>query len=356
MRLAVYTDNVGWGGADLSMSHLVSLLDPAIEVTVVGVSPPIIERVAAVRPGAGTRLVPRPRNDHDWQSLRAHVATIRAVAPEIVHANLASPWSCQYCMAAATIARRPRVVAVYQLAVPPISVRQRLAKRVTARGVDQHVGVGERTSRDVEALVGLAEGSLRTIHNGVPDAPHAVLPRPRPGPLIGAIGRLERQKGFDTLVRALAHLDDATLVLVGDGGERTALERLARSVGVADRVFWPGWSDDAGGYLSTFDVFALPSRFEGFPLAVLEALLARSAVVAADVGSVREVVIHGETGFLVPPEDPAALARAIRRLLADPGLRQTLGERGRQLVLGRFTAAHMTQAFESLYAELLSRR
>jgi glycosyltransferase involved in cell wall biosynthesis len=354
MRLVAYTDNVELGGADLSMAHLLTLLDPAIEVTVVGVAPGIVERIAALRPGTRTRVVPGPRNDHDWRSLKAHTAAIRDVAADIVHANLASPWSCQYCIAAATIARRPRVVAVYQLAVPPISRRQRLAKRLTARGVDRHVGVGERTSREVEALVRLPHGSVLTIHNGVPDESYEPLPPPTPGPVVGAVGRLEHQKGFDTLIRALSLVEGAALVLVGDGNERAALEHLARKVGVADRVLWAGWSDDPRRYLATFDVFALPSRFEGFPLAVLEALLARSAVIAADVGSVSEVVLDGKTGLLVPPEDPIALAGAIGRLLADAGRRRRLGEQGRQLVLERFTATHMTRAFESLYAELLS--
>ena len=104
---------------------------------------------------------------------------------------------------------------------------------------------------------------------------------------------------------------------------------------------------------SLFDVVALPSRFEGFPLALLEALLARSAVVASDVGSVAEAVRDGETGLLVRPEDPAGLAAAIRRLLADVELRRRLGENGRRLVLERFTADHMVYGFEALYRELL---
>jgi glycosyltransferase involved in cell wall biosynthesis len=246
------------------------------------------------------------------------------------------------------------VVAVYQLAVPPISERQRRAKRLTSRGVHRHVGVGERTSREVEALVGLPYGRVSTIHNGVPDTPQRSVERPRPGPLIGAIGRLERQKGIDVLIRALADVAGATLLVVGDGSERSYLEELAQTVGVADRVIWLGWSEDARSYLGSLDVVVLPSRFEGFPLAVLEALLARSAVVATDVGSVAEAVRDGETGLLVPPEDPAALTTAISRLLGDLELRQRLGEQGRRLVLEQFTADHMTRGFESLYAELLS--
>ena len=354
MRLVAYSDNVELGGADVSMAHVLARLDPTIEVTVVGVAPKIVERLVAARSGSEGRVVPRPRSGHDWRSLGAHVRALREIGPDIVHANLSSPWSCQYCIAGAALVRRPRVVAVYQLPVPPISRAQWRAKRLTARAVDRHVGVGERTSREVEALVGLPPGSVLTIHNGVPDAQPATAERPRPGLLVGAIGRLERQKGFDLLIRALAQIDGVSLVLVGDGGERGRLEELAASVGVGDRVVWEGWSDDARSHLGAFDVFALPSRFEGFPLALLEALLSRVAVVATDVGSVAEAVHDGETGLLVPAEDPSALADAIRRLLDDTELRRRLGEEGRQLVLEHFTAAHMTDAFERLYGELLS--
>jgi glycosyltransferase involved in cell wall biosynthesis len=353
VRLVAYTDNIERGGADVSMSHLLARLDPAVEVAVVGVSREIVEWVAAGRPTAAMHVVPRPRSGHDWRSLRAHLSALRRAEPDILHANLSSPWSCQYAIAAAELLRRPRIVAVYQLPRPPRSRAQLRMKRLTARGVDRHVGVGERTSREVEEIIGLPAESVLTIHNGVPDETRRPAPRPRPGPLIGAIGRLELQKGYDILIRALGEIEEATLVLVGEGSERAALEQLALSIGVAERIAWIGWSDDARSYLGTFDVFAFPSRFEGFPLAVLEALLARAAVVATDVGSTAEAIRNGETGLLVAPDDPSALGHAIKKLLADEPLRQRLGGEGRRLVLERFSAEHMTRAFESLYAELV---
>lgn len=353
MRLLAYTDNVEWGGADTSMAHVLARLDPAIEVAVLGVSEPIVARVAAVRAKATSHIVARPSSGHDVRSLRAHVEAVRALRPDVVHASLSSPWSCQYCIAAAAITRRPAVVAVYQLVVPPIGSRQWLAKRLTVPAVDRHVGVGEQVSREVEATVGLRRHSVVTIHNGVPDEQPVPLPAPAPAPLIGAVGRVEEQKGFDLLIRALPELGDVTLAVIGDGGERAGLERLAGALGVADRVLWLGWHDEPRRMLSSFDVFVLPSRFEGFPLVLLEALLARSAVVATDVGSVREVVRDGVSGLLVPPEDPRALAGAVRRLLGSTELRARLGAGGRRLVLERFTAAHMTRAFERLYGELL---
>jgi glycosyltransferase involved in cell wall biosynthesis len=352
VRLIAYTDTVELGGADLCMAHLLERLDPSIDVTVVGVSERIVERVARARPSASSHVVARPRSGHDLRSLLEHLRLFRDLDPDIVHASLASPWSCQYAVAAAALARRPRIVAVYQLAVPPVSERQRRAKRLTARAIDRHVGVGKRTSREIERLLGLPSDSVRTIHNGVPDELTAVAREQRRSSLVGSIGRLEPQKGVDVLIRALADVEDATLLIVGDGSERERLEELARAVGVSERVEWKGWSDTPRSYLGMLDVFVLPSRNEGFPLALLEALLAGTAVVATDVGSVAEAIRNGETGLLVPPEDHVALAGALRRLIEDQALGLRMGERGRQVVLDRFTAEHMAEAFESLYDEL----
>jgi glycosyltransferase involved in cell wall biosynthesis len=155
------------------------------------------------------------------------------------------------------------------------------------------------------------------------------------------------------LLCSLADVPDATLVVVGDGGERQALQALARELDIDARVVWAGWAGDPRAWLPAFDIWVLPSRFEAFPLALLEALLAESAVVATDVGSVAEVVRDGETGLLVPPEDPAALAAAMRQLLGQEELRRRLGAEGRRLVLERFTADRMARSFRALYDELL---
>jgi glycosyltransferase involved in cell wall biosynthesis len=355
LRILAYTDTEALGGADLALSHLLASLDGVIEAIVVGVNGEIAERVAAARPTTAVGVVPHPQSGSDVRSLVAHVKAVRAFAPDVLHASLASPWSCQYAIAAAAIAKTPAVVAVYQLPRPALSGRQRLTKRLTRRAVDRHVGVGERTSREVEQLLNLDPGSVQTIHNGVPDVRiERPMPRPAPGPIIGTIGRMEQQKGFDVLLRSLVDVPDCSLVVVGEGSERQALQTLACDLGVDRRVVWAGWNDDPRAWLPAFDVWVLPSRFEGFPLALLEALLAESAVAATDVGSVAEVVRDGETGLLVPPEDPAALAAAIRRLLRDEPLRSRLGAGGRRLVLERFTADHMARSFSALYDELLA--
>jgi glycosyltransferase involved in cell wall biosynthesis len=123
---------------------------------------------------------------------------------------------------------------------------------------------------------------------------------------------------------------------------------------VADRLRLVGWSQEPRRYLPGFDALVLPSRLEGFPLAVVEAMLAEVPVVAADVGSVREAILDGETGFLVPPDDADALADRLRLVLGDPELARRLGPAGRARAVERFTAEKMTESYEELYREILA--
>jgi glycosyltransferase involved in cell wall biosynthesis len=355
MRVTLYTDAVELGGAELSLCHLAAALDANFHVTVLGVDETIVEAVAARRPGAERALVRGQTGPLDIRALAAHAQALRRQRPDILHCNLMSPWSCQYAIAASVVIPATRVVAVYQLPVPPANELQRRLKRLTSLRVAAHVGVGRRTAREVEAFVPLRQGSVRTVHNGVP----ATTARPRAsarstrGPTVGTVGRLERQKAIDVLLTALSRLPGVPLRIVGDGSARTELEALADRLGVSDRVTWVGWSRDIADELQAIDVYVQASRFEGFPLAILEAMLAGLPVVATDVGSVSEVVETGATGFLVPPEDPDSLARAIGGLLVDPDARERLGRKGRERVLESFTADAMAAAYGSLYRELI---
>jgi glycosyltransferase involved in cell wall biosynthesis len=245
------------------------------------------------------------------------------------------------------------VVVVEQLPLATESRSQRALKRALSRRVDAHVAVGDRAARMLEDMVGLEPGSVRTIYNGVPDVPVEPAARSADGPVIGSLGRITYQKGYDVLVRALAALPGVSAVVVGDGPERRAIEALAGRLGVQDRFEIVGWRDDARRYLGALDIFVLPSRFEGFPLSIVEAMLAGTAVVASDIGSIAEAVVPGETGLLVPPDDPEGLAAAIRELLDDPARRRTLSEAARSRARRHFTSSVMAARYQELYEEIL---
>jgi glycosyltransferase involved in cell wall biosynthesis len=353
LRLLAYTDSRQVGGAELALGYLLGALAGEIEVGVLAVEPAVGEAIAAARTQTRVLTVPAPAGSLDRHALSAHVRAVRDFAPDIVHANQAFPWACGYGEVAGMLVRGVRVVAVDHLplagAIPQVRV---VARRLLARRLDAHVAVGERAARLVEEIVGLRLGSVRSVPNGVPATEIVAAPALAPSPVIGSLGRLTRQKGYDLLVRALPDLPRATLVLVGDGPERTALEELASELGVADRLLVTGWTDDARSYLPTFDIFALPSRWEGMPLGILEAMHAGLSVLAADVGSVAEAVSDGESGYVVAPEDAGAVRERLRCLIADRGLREHMGERGRTLAAERFTDVIMARRYEAIYREL----
>jgi len=141
-------------------------------------------------------------------------------------------------------------------------------------------------------------------------------------------------------------------VVIGEGAARPELERLARELGVVDRVELPGWTERPSEVLPGFDVFCLPSRSEGFPLSIVEAMLAELPVLATRVGSVAELVVDGETGLVVERDDVDGLAAALGRL-HDDGLRERFGAAGRTRARERYTVEHMARAYEELWARVL---
>jgi glycosyltransferase involved in cell wall biosynthesis len=358
LRLLLYSDAEQIGGAEISMGNLVGALAPEIEVGVLCLAAQVGEAVAARREGVRVLTARAPTRLADRRSLAEHMRAIRAFGPDILHLQKAWPWACLHGQLTGIAARGVRVVAVDQLPMPVALPRlSRLARGLVARRLDAHVAVGERAARMIETLIGLPAGSATSVPNGVPQTsgdPAPEFSRPA-GPVIGSLGRLTDQKGYDLLVRALPELPVATLVLVGDGPEREPLQALASELGVADRLQVTGWRAHPRGYLSSFDVFALPSRWEGMPLSILEAMHAGLPVVAGDVGSVAECVLDGETGFVMPAGDLRTLTDRLARLLADPAMGRRMGERARVVAGERFTDVAMARGYEAVYERLLRR-
>ena len=352
LKLVAYTDSTLVGGAEECFGNLLEYLGPHVEATVLGVDATVVETLAARRPGSGAVLVPPVRGKRDLRPIAAHVAAVRRLRPHVFHASLRSTVACQYGILAALVTPGVRTIAHEHSPIPVADPRQRRFKRLLSRRLGAHVAVGECSARMTEEVVGLPAGSVRAIHNGVPDV--AVEPEQLPGPrpIVGALGRLSPEKGFDVFMGALRLLPAARGFLVGDGPERARLEGLAAELELGPRLTVTGRVPDSRRYIRAFDVLVVPSRFEGFPLVILEAMLAGVPVVASDVGSISEAVREEETGFLVPPGDERALAAALSRLLEDAELRRSLGARARALALERFTAPVMARAFAALYAEV----
>ena len=352
MHLGAYTESSFLGGGEKALATLLRDLDRDIEVTVIGTDPAVVEAVAAERPSARIRMVRGVKDKWDAAGIAAQFRAIREVRPDVLHAN-GNAWTCQYALSAGVATRGVRTLAVHHAMIPPRNRRQVWLNRLKLKRLDGHVAVSRTGARSVEEMSGLASGSVRVIYNGVPDTPVAPLPRRVEGPVIGSVGRLSHEKGHDVMLRALAALPDVTGVLVGDGPDRSSLEALARELGLGDRLIMPGWQADPRPWLPTFDVFVMPSRLEALGLAMIEAMLASRPVAASSVGGIPEVVRDGETGILVPPDDPAALADALRLMLGDPARRERMGTLGRRVAKETFGVSRMVRAYESVYGALL---
>lgn len=179
-------------------------------------------------------------------------------------------------------------------------------------------------------------------------------------PVIGSVARFDPVKRAEVLIQALAllapRIPGLSLVLVGGGEDERRLRRLATDVGLGERVIFTGPLDNPAGAYRLFDLYVATSRKEGLPLALLEAMGARLAVVATDVPGHQDLIIHGETGLLVPLDDPAVLADAIATLLADPERRRRMGAAGRRRVAETFTIDSMVDQTAEVYRRAAASR
>lgn len=233
--------------------------------------------------------------------------------------------------------------------------------------VDHLIAVSHALRRTYER-VGVEAASMTTVPNGIrPRGPgpgrqaaRAALGLRDEQPVVLTVGRLTVMKGHRHLVDAvpglLRRVPDLAVVVLGTGHLHDELQKQAAELGVADAVHLPGHRSDARMLLDAADVFVLPSRHEGMPLVLLEAMDAGLPVVATRVIGSEEVVVDGETGLLVRPRDAQALEQALGRLLADPEARRRYGQAGQRRFHERFTAAQMTADTVRVYEQVLRAR
>jgi glycosyltransferase involved in cell wall biosynthesis len=290
---------------------------------------------------------------------------IKQLQPDIVHTWLFA--ANAYGRQAAVSAGIKHIVAGERCVDPwkgpiQLSIDRVLAKR-TERIVTNSTGV-----KEFYVGRGLPAEKFTIIPNGIrPFQPKESVPRdellrelnlPAGARLIGAIGRLWPQKRMKDLIWAADLLksarDDSHLLIIGDGPQRWRLERFRDQNQVADRVHLLGERNDVPRLLSHFDCLWLASEYEGQSNAIMEAMSAGVPVVASDIAGNRDLVVPGETGYLVPLGDRAAFTRHTHELLNDAVFARRLGDAGRARVLAEFSVERMIERHAELYRELAS--
>jgi phosphatidyl-myo-inositol alpha-mannosyltransferase len=294
---------------------------------------PEVERVGrAVSLPWGGSIVPLCASAASFRRIRA---LLQRFDPDVVHAH--EPFSPSTAMLATLVARRP-VVATFHAFIDKSRVLEASAPllRIVWRRIAAAVAVSEAAAECAGRVV---RRPIDVVPNGV--ASPAVARRsghmhdlPR-GRLVLWTHRLEPRKGFPIAIRAFAKLaadlDDVHLVVVGDGPDRAALELLPDRHRGRVSMLGPVSDDALASLRAEAGVFVAPAvGQESFGIALVEAMAAGLPVVASDITGYREVVRHGVDGLLVPPNDPIALAAALRRVLTEPGLTASLGGAGRR--------------------------
>jgi len=287
-----------------------------------------------------------------WRAFHALVAFLRAERPDLVHAHM--PISGLIARAAARVAGVPRIAYTChgflfnQTAAWPLRAGSVVLEWLAGRITDVYLTVSAKEAEDARRL-GFT-GDPQVVGNGRDPARF----HPDPGRrarlrhelgiapdrvAIICVSRLVRSKGYRELLAAMREVADAELWVIG---ERLASDRgedlgaAFAEAGLGERLRLLGYREDVAELLAAADIFVLPSYFEGLPMSIIEAMLSGLPVVASDISGVREQVVDGETGLLVPPREVGPLAGALLRLVADPALCARMGEAGRRRACALF--------------------
>jgi glycosyltransferase involved in cell wall biosynthesis len=304
----------------------------------------------------------------DWGGMWRTWRRLARERADLIHVHHVWPAADRYLATLREAAGVPHLVVTEHIEGRPHSAAQvRLKRRELARA-DAVTTVSAAIADSLVRDYGMDRARVRVVPNGaeMPDEIAERIParrlREQHGagmhrPLWLCAGRLERQKGQDVLLEALAELRRRGLefvtVLAGEGSQRGALEERVRALGLEAHARLVGQVEELGPWLAAADAVVLPSRWEGLPLVLLDALARGRPVVASAVGGIAEVIIDGEHGRLVPPDDPRALADVLQHLHGHPDAALGMGRRGAARVRESYTWPRVIEAFESVYDEVL---
>lgn len=308
-----------------------------------------------------------------WSTKNAALAALKMLQPDVVHTHQITP--LLYIAPAAAQAGIQIVHTEHSNHLARASSwlrrwRYRALLRWSGRGAGRFCCVAADIARAVSRLGIVPARKVHLVPNGIDisaysadmDRSHAraELGIPTDAPVIGTVGRLHPVKSQDVLIRAFAtltaRLPQAHLIIVGEGPAHQKLAKLAQRLSIANRVHLTGYRADPKPLLNIMDVFALTSRWEGMPLAILEAWASGLPVVASAVGGIPELVRCGENGLLFPDGDETALAAAVEGLIQDRTKARELGMSGRADVAASYSLQRMTTEYERHYRELMAER
>jgi glycosyltransferase involved in cell wall biosynthesis len=369
IRVVFCLDNFGVGGSELNAVRLAEQLDRSrfrLSVAALRASGTLLERYA--KAGVPVHVFP-VRSLYGASAVHQGLRFARFLVQEradVVHSH--DIYNNLFATVWARVARVPAVIASrrwwHTLNRPAhriaCAVGYRLAHRVLANceAVAASLVQDERIPADRVVVVPnfVDASAFEPLSGSTREQLLAAFGVPHDALVVGVVARLNPIKDHASLIRAIGTLAPRWprlhLVVVGRGQSRDELGRLVAELGLADRVHFVGLQPQRPNLHAVFDLSVLPSRSEGFPNVVLEAMASATPVVATAVGGTRDAVINGETGLLVPPGDTQALTIAIDTLLGDPARRSAMGTAAQQRARRLYQASSAVPVLEDLYESL----
>jgi glycosyltransferase involved in cell wall biosynthesis len=284
---------------------------------------------------------------------------------DIVHSHSVA---CVEGVMGGVLARTPVRIHTDHCKNYPTNWRYMRSEKIASYFADRFVAVSNHTKKDLVQWENISPDKIQVIYNGMNFGAEfgkedherilqelGLKPHQR---VIGSVGRIEYQKGYDLLVDSAKEILDrhpeTRFVIVGGGSKEEELRIQIRRLNLERHFILTGWRVDAPLILSTFDIFVMTSNFEGMPIVLLEAMAMGKPIVSTAVGGSPEIIEHGENGFLLHDRNPNKLASLIAELLVNEGRRKEMGEKGRRNYRMNFTAEKMAEEYSNLYEKYLS--
>jgi len=371
-------ENIEFGGGERVFSQIIRGLDKERFGVVVASNPGGIFKEKLTEVGIKINPV-RMTNRYNLGIISRLKKIIKTKDVRIVHSQ--GGRADFFARTAARISHAPIIISSIAMMVEgyDVSILRKslyvLMDRHTERWVDRFIILSEASRRTLIERHKIPPEKIVKIHNGIeieeyhPDIKEVKnkkselrreLGLKSDVPVIGAIGRLVWQKGFEYLIQAIPQViqafPEAKFLIVGEGPLRRGLEELSERLKIEDNIIFTGFRSDIKDILATIELLAMPSLLEGLPLVLLEGMAMTKPIVATRIDGITEVLENGETGLLVPAKNPHDLAEAIIEILKNKTKADLLGQNARKIVEEKFSVKRMVEQTELVYEKLLTEK
>ncbi|WP_226389034.1 glycosyltransferase [Penaeicola halotolerans] len=368
IRVLHVIETIKSGGVERRRLSLAKYLDKErFELMLIGTQAigPLVEEIKAQ--GIKVHLIGKVKHPLHWARIQAVRKVIRGFQPHIIHGAVFEGVSM--ALISGTLSRVPIIIGEETSDPQNRSRKADYLLQILALAADRMVAISPDVANYLKLRAGIPTKKVVTISNGI-ESPRKVADQEinqwkkqfgieATDCIIGSVGRLRNpHKRFTDIISALAILDNSQLklLIVGEGVDKELIQQHAHDLGVADQLIWAGFHTDTAPFYCLMDIFCIASSREGFGLVAAEAMCHGLPVVATAVGGLKEIIVDGHTGLLVPLLDPPALASALAKLIDNPSLRQHMGQQGRIRAKQDYSAERYVREVAELYEDLVAQK